>query len=155
MVVLGFRSPKRSFKATSIMYINLSFGRGRTLSSTSCIMSTDQASLSHPQSNRWKTLCKTSLWRVRRERLIAQTRADQNCEFAFCAATERAQVEQDNSPSHNIEYVYKPFKDQDVLYLGLLQLPPFLSSLAVCLHLEPSHFKSNPSATRLVIILAY
>ena len=45
---------------------------------------------------------KTSLRRVRRERLIAQTQSDQNCDFAFRAATERAQVEQDDLPSRNI-----------------------------------------------------
>ena len=39
--------------------------------------------------------------RVRRERLIAQIRSDQNRDFAFCAATEQAQVEQDDSPSRN------------------------------------------------------
>ena len=36
IAVLGFRSLKRSFKATSIMYINGSYYGGRTLSLTSC-----------------------------------------------------------------------------------------------------------------------
>ena len=47
-------------------------------------------------------LYKTLLQCVRRERLIAQTRSDQNRDFAFRAAAERAQVEQDDSPSRNI-----------------------------------------------------
>ena len=41
------------------------------------------------------------LRRVHRERLIAQTRSDQNHEFAFRAATEQAQVKQDDLPSRN------------------------------------------------------
>ena len=66
----------------------------------------------HFESHRCLILCrpsetvaasyKTSLRRVRRERLVAQTRSDQNREFAFRAAAERAQVEQDDLPSRNI-----------------------------------------------------
>ena len=100
--VLGLRSPKRSFKVSSIMYINLSFGRGRTLRSTSCISQISASILSLVDlPEQQVTLYKTSLRRVRRERLIAQTRSDQNREFTFCAATERAQVEQDDLPSRN------------------------------------------------------
>ena len=88
------------------MYLNLRVCRGRTLSSTSCLSRIVATVDFETFLSNFSDPCKTSLRRVRRERLIAQTRSDQNRDFAFRAATERAQVEQDDSPSRNTFCVF-------------------------------------------------